>query len=135
METDAWDALKLWKSIMTGGVYSLLVRRLSLGLLRAAAALSHRQPHRVEQSFIAISDPRCKPPNPRCNPLIPIVLLVSKDSASGNNCSLSLAICRRGSAALNDQRSPIPSRKELLDVTEVVLSSLAARWACLGRAP
>jgi hypothetical protein len=35
METDARDALKLWKSIMTGGVYSLLVRRLSLGLLRA----------------------------------------------------------------------------------------------------
>ncbi|RSH89946.1 hypothetical protein EHS25_001932 [Saitozyma podzolica] len=37
METDARDALKLWKSIMTGGVYSLLVRRLSLGLLRARA--------------------------------------------------------------------------------------------------
>jgi hypothetical protein len=35
METDARDALKLWKSIMTGGVYSLLVRRLYLGLLRA----------------------------------------------------------------------------------------------------
>jgi hypothetical protein len=37
METDARDALKLWKTIMTGGVYSLLVRRLSLGLLRARA--------------------------------------------------------------------------------------------------
>jgi hypothetical protein len=37
METDARDALKLWKSIMTGGVYSLLIRRLSLGLLRARA--------------------------------------------------------------------------------------------------
>jgi hypothetical protein len=37
METEARDALKLWKSIMTGGVYSLLVRRLSLGLLRARA--------------------------------------------------------------------------------------------------
>jgi hypothetical protein len=37
METDTRDALKLWKSIMTGGVYSLLVRRLSLGLLRARA--------------------------------------------------------------------------------------------------
>jgi hypothetical protein len=37
METDARDALKLWKSIMTGGVYSLLLRRLSLGLLRARA--------------------------------------------------------------------------------------------------
>jgi hypothetical protein len=37
METDPRDALKLWKSIMTGGVYSLLVRRLSLGLLRARA--------------------------------------------------------------------------------------------------
>jgi hypothetical protein len=37
METDARDALKIWKSIMTGGVYSLLVRRLSLGLLRARA--------------------------------------------------------------------------------------------------
>jgi hypothetical protein len=37
METDAGDPLKLWKSIMTGGVYSLLVRRLSLGLLRARA--------------------------------------------------------------------------------------------------
>jgi hypothetical protein len=34
METDARDALRLWKSIMSGGVYSLLVRRLSLGLLR-----------------------------------------------------------------------------------------------------
>jgi hypothetical protein len=37
METDARDALKLWKSIMTGGVYSRLIRRLSLGLLRARA--------------------------------------------------------------------------------------------------
>jgi hypothetical protein len=37
METDARDALKLWKSIMTGGVYSLLVRQLFLGLLRARA--------------------------------------------------------------------------------------------------
>jgi hypothetical protein len=35
METDARDALKVWKSIMMGGVYSLLVRRFSLGLLRA----------------------------------------------------------------------------------------------------
>jgi hypothetical protein len=35
MEMDARDALKLWKSVMTGGVYSLLVRKLSLGLLRA----------------------------------------------------------------------------------------------------
>jgi hypothetical protein len=33
--TDARDALKLWKKIMTSGVYSLLVRQLSLGLLRA----------------------------------------------------------------------------------------------------
>jgi hypothetical protein len=37
METEARDALKLWKSIITGGVYSLLVRWLSLGLLRARA--------------------------------------------------------------------------------------------------
>ena len=37
IENDARDALKLWKSIMTGGVYSLLLRRLSLGLLRARA--------------------------------------------------------------------------------------------------
>jgi hypothetical protein len=37
METDARDALKVGKSIMTGGVYSLLVRRLSLGLMRARA--------------------------------------------------------------------------------------------------
>jgi hypothetical protein len=37
METDARDALKLWKSIMTEGVYSLLIRRLSLGLLRTRA--------------------------------------------------------------------------------------------------
>jgi hypothetical protein len=36
-ETDAREALKFWKSIMTGGVYSLLVKRLSLGLLRARA--------------------------------------------------------------------------------------------------
>jgi hypothetical protein len=35
--TEAGDALKLWKSSMTGGVYSLLVRKLSLGLLRARA--------------------------------------------------------------------------------------------------
>ncbi|GFZ50354.1 hypothetical protein JCM24511_08111, partial [Saitozyma sp. JCM 24511] len=43
METDARDALKLWKSIMSGGVYSLLVRRLSLGLVRAErAASSHK---------------------------------------------------------------------------------------------
>jgi hypothetical protein len=37
METEARDALKLWKSIMTVGVYSLLIRRLSLGFLRAGA--------------------------------------------------------------------------------------------------
>ncbi|RSH95776.1 hypothetical protein EHS25_000868 [Saitozyma podzolica] len=37
METDARDALKLWKSIMRGGIYSLLDRLLSLGLLRARA--------------------------------------------------------------------------------------------------
>jgi hypothetical protein len=37
VETDARDALKLWKSIMRGWVYFLLVRRLSLGLLRARA--------------------------------------------------------------------------------------------------
>jgi hypothetical protein len=37
METEARDALKLWKSIMTGGVDSLLVRRLSLRLLGARA--------------------------------------------------------------------------------------------------
>jgi hypothetical protein len=43
METDAKDALKLWKSIMTSGVYSLLVKRLSLGLLRTErAASSHK---------------------------------------------------------------------------------------------
>jgi hypothetical protein len=35
METEAREPRKLWKSIMTGGVYSLLVRRLSLGLLNA----------------------------------------------------------------------------------------------------
>jgi hypothetical protein len=35
METEAKNALKVWKSIMTGGV--LLVRRLSLGLVRARA--------------------------------------------------------------------------------------------------
>jgi hypothetical protein len=34
METDARDPPKVWKSIMTGGVYSLLVRPLSIGLLR-----------------------------------------------------------------------------------------------------
>jgi hypothetical protein len=32
METEARDALKLWKTVMTGGVYSLHVRKLSLGL-------------------------------------------------------------------------------------------------------
>jgi hypothetical protein len=37
METEARDALKLWKSVMTGGVYSLLVRKHSLRLLRARA--------------------------------------------------------------------------------------------------
>jgi hypothetical protein len=37
MDTEARDAPKLWKSIMRGGVYSLLVRRLSLVLLRARA--------------------------------------------------------------------------------------------------
>jgi hypothetical protein len=37
IETDARDALKIWKSIMTGGVYYLFVRRLSPGLLRARA--------------------------------------------------------------------------------------------------
>jgi hypothetical protein len=35
METEARDALKLWESVMTGGVYSLFVRKLSLGLLWA----------------------------------------------------------------------------------------------------
>jgi hypothetical protein len=33
--TEAREALKHWKSIMAGGVYSLLIRKLSLGLLRA----------------------------------------------------------------------------------------------------
>jgi hypothetical protein len=37
MEREARDALKVWKTVLTGGVYSLLVRRLSLGLLRARA--------------------------------------------------------------------------------------------------
>jgi hypothetical protein len=37
METQARDALKLWKSVMTRGVYSLLVGNLSLGMLRARA--------------------------------------------------------------------------------------------------
>jgi hypothetical protein len=39
IEAEARVALKLWKSIMTGGVYSLLVRRLSLGLLRESPLL------------------------------------------------------------------------------------------------
>jgi hypothetical protein len=37
MEAEARDALKLWKWIMTGGVYSLLIRRFSFGLLRTRA--------------------------------------------------------------------------------------------------
>jgi hypothetical protein len=37
METETRDALKLCKSIMTRGVYSLLVRKLTLGLVRARA--------------------------------------------------------------------------------------------------
>jgi hypothetical protein len=37
MEAGARGALKLWKSTMMGGVYSLLVRKLSLGFLRARA--------------------------------------------------------------------------------------------------
>jgi hypothetical protein len=37
METEARDALKILKSVMTGGVYSLPVRTLTLGLLRARA--------------------------------------------------------------------------------------------------
>jgi hypothetical protein len=37
MEREARDALKVWKTVLTAGVYSLLVRRLSLGLLRARA--------------------------------------------------------------------------------------------------
>jgi hypothetical protein len=35
MEREAREALKVWKTVLTGGFYSLLVRRLSLGLLRA----------------------------------------------------------------------------------------------------
>jgi hypothetical protein len=37
MEREAREALKVWKIVLTGGVYSLLVRRLSLSLLRARA--------------------------------------------------------------------------------------------------
>jgi hypothetical protein len=37
METEARNALKFWKSIITGGVYSLPLRRLSLGSLRSRA--------------------------------------------------------------------------------------------------
>jgi hypothetical protein len=37
MKTEARDDLKLWKSIMTRGVYSLPIRQLSLGFLRARA--------------------------------------------------------------------------------------------------
>jgi hypothetical protein len=40
MEREARDALKVWKTVLAGGVYSLLVRRLSLGLLRARARCS-----------------------------------------------------------------------------------------------
>jgi hypothetical protein len=40
METDAGDALMLLNSIIPGGVYSLLIRRLSLGLPRAECAPS-----------------------------------------------------------------------------------------------
>jgi hypothetical protein len=39
METKARDALKLRKLIMTGGVYALIVRQLSLGFLRARPLL------------------------------------------------------------------------------------------------
>jgi hypothetical protein len=37
MEQEARDALKAWKAVLTGGVYSVLVKRLSHGLLRARA--------------------------------------------------------------------------------------------------
>jgi hypothetical protein len=37
METDVRDALKLWKPVMMGGLYSLVFRKLSLRLLRARA--------------------------------------------------------------------------------------------------
>lgn len=37
METEARDALQLWKSILTEGAYSVLVRKLSLGSQRARA--------------------------------------------------------------------------------------------------
>jgi hypothetical protein len=40
MDTEARDVLKLWKSIMTEGVYSLLFRKPSLGSLRAETAAS-----------------------------------------------------------------------------------------------
>jgi hypothetical protein len=35
MEKEARVDLKSWNTVLTGGVYSLLVKRLSLGLLRA----------------------------------------------------------------------------------------------------
>jgi hypothetical protein len=35
MEREAREALKVWKSVLPGEVFSLLVRRLCLGLLRA----------------------------------------------------------------------------------------------------
>jgi hypothetical protein len=45
METEARDALDLWKSAMTGGKYSLLVRKHSLRLLRTRARCFERQDH------------------------------------------------------------------------------------------
>jgi hypothetical protein len=39
MEAEARGSLKLWKSIMTGRVYSLLVRRLSPRLAEGQSAL------------------------------------------------------------------------------------------------
>jgi hypothetical protein len=37
MEREAREALKTWKTVLTGGIYSLLIRKLSLRLLRARA--------------------------------------------------------------------------------------------------
>jgi hypothetical protein len=37
MGTETKDALKLWKSMMMRGVYYLLVRKLTLGVVRARA--------------------------------------------------------------------------------------------------
>jgi hypothetical protein len=64
MEREDRDALKLWKSLMTGGVYSLSFRKLSIGFLRGPelAALNPKADRTSRIELHGATRPGIQPP-------------------------------------------------------------------------